>query len=36
MLRGQIDKEEKLVLDVFDHQIVFRKPIEEEELVEVM
>jgi len=36
MLRGQIDKDEKLVLDVFDHQIVFRKPIEEEELVEVM
>ncbi len=35
ILSGQIDKSEPVVLDVFDGQIVFRKKIEEEELVEV-
>lgn len=35
ILSGNIDKTEPVVLDVFDHQIVFRKKIEEEELLEV-
>ncbi len=35
ILSGDIDKTEPVVLDVFDGQIVFRKKIEEEELLEV-
>jgi ATP-dependent Clp protease ATP-binding subunit ClpB len=35
ILSGKIDKSEPVVLDVFDKQIVFRKKIDEEELVEV-
>jgi ATP-dependent Clp protease ATP-binding subunit ClpB len=35
ILSGQIEKSEPVVLDVFDHQIVFRKKIDEEALVEV-
>jgi ATP-dependent Clp protease ATP-binding subunit ClpB len=35
ILSGEIDKSEPVVLDVFDGQIVFRKKIEEEELLEV-
>jgi ATP-dependent Clp protease ATP-binding subunit ClpB len=35
ILSGEIDKTEPVVLDVFDGQIVFRKKIEEEELLEV-
>lgn len=35
ILSGNIDKTEPVVLDVFDGQIVFRKKIEEEELLEV-
>jgi ATP-dependent Clp protease ATP-binding subunit ClpB len=35
ILSGQIDKSEPVVLDVFDHQIVFRKKIDEEALVAV-
>lgn len=35
LLGGKIDKSEPVVLDVFDGNIVFRKRIEEEELVEV-
>ncbi len=35
LLGGKIDKSEPVVLDVFDGNIVFRKKIEEEELVEV-
>jgi ATP-dependent Clp protease ATP-binding subunit ClpB len=35
LLSGKIDKSEPVVLDVFDGQIVFRKKIAEEELVEV-
>jgi ATP-dependent Clp protease ATP-binding subunit ClpB len=35
ILAGKVDKSEPVVLDVFDKQIVFRKKIDEEELVEV-
>ncbi|MFN0032571.1 MAG: ATP-dependent chaperone ClpB [Flavobacteriales bacterium] len=35
LLAGKIDKSEKVVLDVFDRQIVFRKKIDEEVVVEV-
>jgi ATP-dependent Clp protease ATP-binding subunit ClpB len=35
ILSGKIDKSEPVVLDVFDGQIVFRKKIDEEALVEV-
>ena len=35
ILSGEIDKSEPVVLDVFDGQIVFRKKIDEEVLVEV-
>lgn len=35
ILGGKVDKSEPVVLDVFDGQIVFRKKIEEEELLEV-
>jgi len=35
ILSGNIDKTEPVVLDVFDGQIVFRKKVEEEELLEV-
>lgn len=35
ILSGEIDKSEPVVLDVFDGQIVFRKKIEEEELLEI-
>jgi ATP-dependent Clp protease ATP-binding subunit ClpB len=30
LLEGRINREEPLVLDVFDGQVVFRKPLEEE------
>jgi ATP-dependent Clp protease ATP-binding subunit ClpB len=36
LLGGKVNKEDELVLDVFDGQIVFRKRIEEEEVVEFM
>lgn len=32
LLKGDVDKSEPIVLDVFDGQIVFRKSIEKEEL----
>lgn len=35
ILSGQLDKSEPLVLDVFDGQVVFRKRIDEEELLEI-
>lgn len=35
ILSGKIDKTEPVVLDVFDNQVVFRKKIEEEALIEV-
>jgi len=35
ILSGKIDKAEPVVLDVFDNQVVFRKKIEEEALIEV-
>ncbi|MCC6601057.1 MAG: hypothetical protein IT223_10340 [Crocinitomicaceae bacterium] len=35
ILRGQIDKSEPVVLDVFDGQIVFRKKIKADHLIEV-
>ncbi|MFM1998315.1 MAG: ATP-dependent chaperone ClpB [Bacteroidota bacterium] len=35
ILSGKLDKSEPVVLDVFDHQIVFRKKIDEEALVEI-
>ena len=35
LLSGDIDKQHTVVLDVFDGEIVFRKPIEAEELVAV-
>jgi ATP-dependent Clp protease ATP-binding subunit ClpB len=35
ILSGKLDKSEPVVLDVFDHQIVFRKKIEEEALIEI-
>lgn len=35
ILSGQLDKSEPLVLDVFDSQVVFRKKIDEEELLEI-
>lgn len=35
ILSGKIDKSEPVVLDVFDNQVVFRKKIEEEALIEV-
>jgi ATP-dependent Clp protease ATP-binding subunit ClpB len=35
ILSGKLDKSEPVVLDVFDHQIVFRKKIDEEALIEI-
>jgi ATP-dependent Clp protease ATP-binding subunit ClpB len=35
ILSGKIDKAEPVVLDVFDNQVVFRKKIDEEALIEV-
>jgi ATP-dependent Clp protease ATP-binding subunit ClpB len=35
ILSGKLDKSEPVVLDVFDGEIVFRKKIDEEELIEV-
>ncbi|MEZ4799484.1 MAG: ATP-dependent chaperone ClpB [Flavobacteriales bacterium] len=35
ILAGKIDKSEPVVMDVFDGQVVFRKVIEKEELIEV-
>jgi ATP-dependent Clp protease ATP-binding subunit ClpB len=35
ILSGKVDKSEAVVLDVFDGQIVFRKKIDEEALIEV-
>jgi ATP-dependent Clp protease ATP-binding subunit ClpB len=35
ILSGQLDKSEPLVLDVFDGKVVFRKRIDEEELLEI-
>ena len=35
LLAGQVDTSEPVVLDVFDGQVVFRKKIEEEEVVEI-
>jgi ATP-dependent Clp protease ATP-binding subunit ClpB len=35
LLAGTIEKSQPVVLDMFDNQIVFRKQIEEEELVEI-
>ncbi len=35
LLSDKIDKSERVVLDVFDGQVVFRKALEEEELIEV-
>lgn len=36
LLGGKVNKEDEIVLDVFDGQIVFRKRIEEDEVVEFM
>jgi ATP-dependent Clp protease ATP-binding subunit ClpB len=33
ILAGKVQKEEPMVMDVFDGQVVFREPIEEEELI---
>ena len=35
ILSGKIDKSEAVVLDVFDGQIVFRKKIDDEALIEL-
>jgi hypothetical protein len=35
ILSGKVDKSEAVVLDVFDGQIVFRKKIDAEALIEV-
>jgi ATP-dependent Clp protease ATP-binding subunit ClpB len=35
ILSGKLDKSEPVVLDVFDGEIVFRKKIDQEELIEV-
>ncbi len=35
ILSGKIDKTQEVVLDVFDNQVVFRKKIDKEELIEI-
>jgi ATP-dependent Clp protease ATP-binding subunit ClpB len=36
LLSNTVDKDDKVVLDVFDGKVVFRKKLEEEEVVEIM
>jgi hypothetical protein len=35
LLSGKIDKDQNIVMDIFDGKIVFRKPIIEEEMLTI-